>query len=81
MLLCALQAKIQEWYEAASQRVILQSRVDDVQQSEKVRIYHHEQDKKLVKRSSILKLKTEDGLLEGHDECSKYLVCEASKLY
>ena len=62
------------WYQEESQKVVLQSRVDDVQESEKVRIYHHEQHKRHVKRSSILQLHPEGGeLLEGHDACSTYL--------
>ena len=31
-----VQSEIKEWYEAESRKVILQSRVDDVQQSEKI---------------------------------------------
>ena len=31
-----VQSEIQEWYEAESRKVVLQSRVDDVQQSEKI---------------------------------------------
>ena len=75
-----VQSRIVEWYENDSQRVVLQARVDDVQQSEKIRIYHHNQHKKLVKRSSILKLKTENETLQGHDVCSKYLIGEVSNL-
>ena len=45
----------------------------DVQQSEKVRIFHHEIHQRNVKRSAILKLKTDKGLLEGHAACSEFL--------
>ena len=41
--------------------------------SKKVRIYHHELHAKHIKKSSILKLVTENGTIEGHDECAKYL--------
>ena len=68
-----IKTNIVAWYERESRKIILQSRVDDVQQSEKVRIFHHEQHKKHCKKSSILKLETENGLLEGHDACSAYL--------
>ena len=37
-----VQSEIQGWYENESRKVVLQSRVEDVQQSEKVRILHHE---------------------------------------
>jgi hypothetical protein len=36
-----VQCLINEWYEEESRKVVIQARVDDVQQSEKVRIYHH----------------------------------------
>ena len=67
-------------YEAESQKIVLQSRVEDYQTSEKVRIYHHEQHKKLVKRSAILKLETPEEVLEGHDACSLFLSSEFEKL-
>ena len=38
-----------------------------------MRIYHHELHKKKIKRSTILKLQTKDGLLEGHSKVSAYL--------
>ena len=75
-----VQADILEWYENESRKVVLQSRVEDVQLSEKVRIFHHEQHRKHVKRSSILKLQTADGLLEGHSACSDFLQNEVAKL-
>ena len=59
---------------------MIQSRVDDVQQSEKVRIFHHEQHQKHLKRSAILKLETEQGLIEGHKDCSAYLEAQVSEL-
>ena len=72
--------EIKEWYENESRKVVLQSRVEDIQQSEKVRIYHHEQHIKHCKKSAILKLDTEQGMLVGHDECSDFLVKQVSKL-
>ena len=68
-----IKAEICEWYEAQSRKIILQSRVDDVQESEKVRIFHHEQHRKMCKQSAILKLETESGILEGHDAVAGYL--------
>ena len=41
--------------------------------SEKTRIYHHEIHQKHLKRSSILKLQNETGLLEGHTPCAEFL--------
>ena len=61
-----VQKEIMDWYEEESRKIVIQSRVDDCQQSEKVRIFHHEQHQKHLKRSAILSLQTvEHGLLEG----------------
>ena len=68
-----VQAEIQLWYEQDSEKVKLQSRSDEIDSSENVRIYHHELHAKHIKKSSILKLKTEKGLLEGHAACAEYL--------
>ena len=38
-----------------------------------VRIYHHGQHKQFRKRSSILKLMTPDGIVEGHQACAAAL--------
>ena len=76
----AVQQDIMLWYDAESKKIILQSKVDDVSQSEHVRIYHHDLHRKSMKRSSILQLQTEKGLLEGHDLCSSYLEEQVANL-
>ena len=74
--LWGVQGLIEQWYSRENDRVKHQSRVSEFQESEKVRIYHHEIHQKYIKKSSILKLETEKGLLEGHDQCAAYLeVC------
>ena len=50
-----------------------QTRASEYQYGEKVRIYHHELHRKMIKRSSILKLETPSGILEGHSACAAYL--------
>ena len=65
--------RIEDWYEAEVEKIKYQSRVKDIQTSEKVRIYHHELHQKNMKRHSILKLETDAGLVEGHRNCSNYL--------
>ena len=75
-----VQGEIQEWYECESRKIVLQSRVDDVQQSEKVRIFHHEQHIKHCRKSSILKLDTEEGVLVGHEACADFLMKQVIKL-
>ena len=74
------QLRIQNWFEAEVQKVKYQTRVDDIQESEKVRIYHHEIHQKHYKRSSILKLETGDGFVEGHRACSLHLQQVMSEL-
>ena len=58
----------------------MQARSGEVDTNEKVRIYHHELHKKHIKRSSILKLQTDDGMKEGHDECASYLEAQVGHL-
>ena len=64
---------IERWYNRECEKVQKQSRADEFQTNEKSSIYHHELHKKVVKKGAILKLKTEDGLLEGHTSCAAYL--------
>ena len=71
---------IEQWYETESKKVLLQSRSDDVSQSEKVRIYHYDLHKKNIKRSYILKLQTENGLLEGQASSTSYLESQVGDL-
>ena len=68
-----VQLEIQNWYEKDSEKIKLQGKVDEIDHSEKVRIYHHELHQKKIKRSAILKLQTDEGLLEGHHACAAYL--------
>ena len=49
--------QIQLWYQKACTKIKDQSRAGEFQASEKVTIYHHEIHKKLIRKSSILKLK------------------------
>ena len=61
-----MQVEIDEWYQNESEKVLLQSRSDEISMNEKVRIFHHDLHKKHLKRSSILKLQTDSGVVEGH---------------
>ena len=62
-----------DWYEEESKKIQIQSRREEFAPSEVTRIYHHELHQQYIRRSSIVKLETEDGLLEGHNKCSEYL--------
>ena len=75
-----VQQEINEWYENESQKILIQSRLDDIQESEKVRIFHHEQHQKRIKRSAILRLKPGNELLEGHSKCAEYLENQVAEL-
>ena len=68
-----IKLKIKKWYENESSKIKLQSKIDVLQDSENVRIYHHEIQQKNIKRSPILKLQTEQGLIESHFKCADYL--------
>ena len=65
--------EIELWYQKSCEKVKEQSRAVEFQSNEKVTIYHHEIHKKLIKKSSILKLDTPAGLIEGHDKCAEFL--------
>ena len=56
-----------------SKKIQVQARRDEFVPSEATRIYHHELHKKYIRKSSIVLLDTEDGLLEGHTACAAYL--------
>ena len=50
-----------------------QARVQEVQEAEQIHIYHIEIHQNKIKKSSILKLQIEEGILEGHQACSTIL--------
>ena len=74
------QSLINSWFEEQSKKIQIQSRKNEFASSESTRIYHHELHKQLIRRSSILKLDTEEGFLEGHDKCSSYLLKKVREL-
>ena len=76
----AVHSDINEWYEKESKKIQFQSQVAEFQQSEQVRLYHHELHKTRIKKSSILKLDTSDGIIEGHSACAEYLDITVEKL-
>ena len=65
--------EIEQWYDRECAKVILQAKAEECNENEKVRIYHHELHKRRIKRSSIVKLQTADGMKEGHDACVRHL--------
>ena len=75
-----VQLKIEDWFEVEVQKIKYQSRVKDIQDSEKVRIFHHEMHQKHIRKSSIIKLETDNGIVEGHQACSEHLQGIIAKL-
>ena len=68
-----VQPEIVRWHQLECKTVKFQSRCEELDSAENVRIYHHKLHKKHISRSSILKLETENYNYAGHEECSKYL--------
>ena len=65
--------QIEHWYQKESEKIQHQSRVKEFQNSEKNTIYHHELNKRTIKRNAILKLQTDHGIIEGHSRCASHL--------
>ena len=76
----AVHGNIENWYKKESNKVKHQTKVSEYQTSEKVSIYHHELHKKQIMRSSILKLETPTGIIEGHSACANFLEQTVSDL-
>ena len=68
-----VQAAIQQWHAQECEKVKIHSRSEELNTPESVRTYHHELHSQHIKKSSILKLQTENGLLLGHEACTEYL--------
>ena len=64
---------IENWFVRENEKVQHQSRIQEFQENERSTLYHHEIHKKIVKRTSILKLLTDRGMIEGHEECASFL--------
>ena len=68
-----INSRISKWYEQESQKIILYSRAEDINKNEKVRVYHHALHRKFINKSSILKLESPSGIVEGHENCARAL--------
>ena len=66
-----VQLEIENLYKNDCAKVKLQARAGKIDNNESVRIYHHELRRKQIKRTSILKLDTGSGIVEGHDNCTR----------
>ena len=54
-------------------KVKFQARLEEMEEPEPVRIYHHDLHQRHIKKSAILRLQTKQGMLEGHTECANFL--------
>ena len=75
-----IQIKINAWFDDEAEKVKLHSKLNDIQESEKVRIFHHEKLYKTQKKCSILKLQTPEGIISGHQACANFLNNESQAL-
>ena len=63
----SVQLEICQWYDEEAEKIKNQSKIEDFQTSEKIRIHHHEFHKKKIRNLNILTLMTEKGMLQGHE--------------
>ena len=75
-----VQSMILSWHSKEAEKVKLQARAEELNESENVRIYHHELHRKHIKRSQILELKTETQTFLGHQQCAEYLENSVAEL-
>ena len=76
-----IQIKINEWFEQEAEKVKLKAKLRNIEESEKVSIYHHEKLRRETNKNKIMKLKTEDGkVIEGHEKCANLLNNEAKEM-
>ena len=59
----SIHSSIELWYSRECNKIKHQSLAEEHQSEEKVRIYHHELHRKQIRKSSILKLETANGVL------------------
>ena len=77
----ATQLKITEWFDKEAEKVKTFAKIDDMEQSEKVRIFHHDLRRRSLNKSTITKLKTPAGIITGHRACSEFLCEEVRNLW
>ena len=65
--LIKINQEIQEWYQLKCQIAVQQFKHDEICQSEKIRIYHLAENKRILKRTSMVKIIDEDDVTHmGH---------------
>ena len=65
--------EITDWFKDEAKQLQLLINLKDLTESENTNLYHHALHKKKITNSAILELDTEEGILRGHQECTKYI--------
>ena len=76
----AVQLEIEEWYKQECEKIKLLSKTEEIDHHESVRIHHHELHAKQIKKTSITKLQVGNQVLQGHDQCARYLEQSVAEL-
>ena len=69
----ATQREISDFYKASSDKVILEGKSYNAENSEKNSIYHHSILQSKIKQTYIAKLDTVEGWKVGQEECANFL--------
>ena len=68
------------FFKKRAEQIKIQCGLQDIDQSEQLRVYHYEIHKRELNKRKILKLKTPEGLKQGHRECADFLNKEVKNL-
>ena len=59
-----VQQEIEDYYSKECERVKIQAKIQEINSNEKVRIFHHENHRKHIRKSTISKLETKNCILK-----------------
>ena len=66
--------RMMSWYEEEAKKLLVQINMNEITEADSVNIHHYEIHQKRNVKSDILKLETEEGVIEGHGDCSNFLI-------
>ena len=72
--------EINAWFEEEAKNILTQINMNEITESEQIHMYHHEILRKKVTKSAILELKTENGNILGHKQCSDFICNSVAEL-
>ena len=76
-----IQLQINEFFDKQAEKIKLHAKAQDMEESEKVRIYHYDQFHRCNNKKKISKLKTEEGIIEGHNKVAEFFKNEVEALF